>query len=222
MGLSFNEEWEEIHAIKEWGAYPAEHTIRFIARNYYDKDRNNVKILDFGCGAGAHTWYLAREGFDTFAFDGSKSAVERAKQRLDKENLTAHLKVADALNSGYKDDFFDAVIDNFCIYSNLKNNIQKMYNDIWRMLKPQGKICTACFGKQTVGYGTGNLLEKDTYVDITEGPLSGRGTTHFFSEDELIDVLKKAGFCNVQIDKILYLDNMNQVEQFIARAEKNN
>ncbi len=39
---------------------------------------------------GAHTWYLAREGFDVYAFDGSKSAVAKAAQRLEKEHLKAH------------------------------------------------------------------------------------------------------------------------------------
>ena len=43
--------WEEIHSRQEWGQYPSEHVIRFIASNYYRAlDRNAVKILDFGCG----------------------------------------------------------------------------------------------------------------------------------------------------------------------------
>ena len=40
----------------EWGQYPTEHVIRFIARNYYNRERMNTRILDFGCGGGAHTW----------------------------------------------------------------------------------------------------------------------------------------------------------------------
>lgn len=65
---SFSEEWEKIHSTQEWGRYPSETVIRFIARNYYKTEREKIKILDFGCGAGAHTWYLAREGFDVYAF----------------------------------------------------------------------------------------------------------------------------------------------------------
>lgn len=76
---SFSEEWEKIHSTQEWGRYPSETVIRFIARNYYKTEREKIKILDFGCGAGAHTWYLAREGFDVYAFDGSKVQWMRQK-----------------------------------------------------------------------------------------------------------------------------------------------
>lgn len=137
-GMSFNEEWEEIYSTQEWGVYPTEHVIRFVARNYYNADRNKIKILDFGCGAGAHTWYMAREGFDVYAFDGSKSAVERAEKRLEREHLRAEFKVLDALKVDYPDEFFDAVVDNVCVYGNLLENIKCMYENIYRMLKPQG------------------------------------------------------------------------------------
>lgn len=61
---SFDQSWEEIHAKRIWGGYPSEHVIRFVARNFYGvQNRDCVRILDFGCGAGAHTWYLVREGF---------------------------------------------------------------------------------------------------------------------------------------------------------------
>lgn len=70
----------KIHSTQEWGRYPSETVIRFITRNYYKAEREKIKILDFGCGAGAHTWNLAREGFDEYAFDGSKSAMDKAEK----------------------------------------------------------------------------------------------------------------------------------------------
>lgn len=221
MGKSFNEEWETVHSTQEWGMYPTEHVIRFIARNYYNvPERGKIKILDFGCGTGAHTWYLAREGFDAYAFDGSESAIRRAKERFAKERLSADFKVLDALEADYPDEYFDAIVDNVCIYGNLLENIKQMYANCYRMLKTGGKMVTTCFEKRTQGYGTGTALEKDTYVDITEGALVGRGTTHFYNEEELYKVLLNAGFKNIQIDKILYTDRDIQIEQYIAIVEK--
>lgn len=78
MCSSIDPKWEEIHRNREWGKYPTEYVIRFVARNYYNFPiRQRVKILDYGCGGGSHTWYLAREGFDTYAFDGSQSAIQK-------------------------------------------------------------------------------------------------------------------------------------------------
>lgn len=217
---SFNKEWELVHSTQEWGMYPTEHVIRFIARNYYKNRREQTKILDFGCGAGAHTWYLAREGFDVYAFDGSESAVEKVRRRLEKEHLNAKLKVADALELDYQDNFFDVVVDNVCIYSNLFENIKAMYKDVHRMLKPGGKLFSSCFGKRTYGYGSGEELETDTFVRVTEGVLAGRGTTHFFTMEALRQILEEAGFQDIQVDFVLYTDNGTQVEQFIATAMK--
>ena len=95
---SFDETWELIHASREWGKYPSEPVIRFVARNYYNRERKDVKILDFGCGTGRHTWYLAREGFDTYAFDGSKSAIERVRSRLESDGLVDTIRYTDMGN----------------------------------------------------------------------------------------------------------------------------
>lgn len=132
---SFDSIWEKIHSSQQWGKYPSEFVIRFMARNYYDKTKKELKVLDFGCGAGNHTWYLAKEGFSVYAFDGSESAVKKVQIRLEEEGMHAHLRVADALELGYPDNFFDCVIDNVTIYANILQNIQRMYSEIFRILK---------------------------------------------------------------------------------------
>lgn len=222
MQKSFDEYWEKVHKEKEWGNYPTEHVIRFVARNYYNvMDRSRVKILDFGCGAGAHTWYLAREGFDTYAFDGSFSAIERVKNKLEMEgDYTADLRVRDALELDYPENFFDAVIDNVCIFNNMIENVKSMYGEVYAMLKPDGKILSNVFGKKTQGYGTGVELEPGTYSDLESGILKGRTKIHFFDKNELKNILEEQGFREVLIDEVLYTDNGMQVEQLIAKAVK--
>ncbi len=157
---SFDNVWEEIHATQEWGKYPSEPVIRFMARNYYKKDRKSIKVLDFGCGGGNHTWYLAKEGFSVYAFDGSISAIDKVKQLLEKERLSACLKVMDALELDYEDNFFDCIIDNATIYANKYRNIKLMYSKIFKILKEGGRLLTVNFSTNTTGYGTGKELEK--------------------------------------------------------------
>lgn len=107
---SFSEEWEKIHSTQEWGRYPSETVIRFIARNYYKTEREKIKILDFGCGAGAHTWYLAREGFDVYAFDGSKSAVDKAEKYLEVGTKTQGYGTGKCIENGTYEDIESGVL----------------------------------------------------------------------------------------------------------------
>ena len=56
--------WQNIFENKEWGKYPSETLIRFIARNFYNvSDRKAINILELGLGTGTNLWFCAREGF---------------------------------------------------------------------------------------------------------------------------------------------------------------
>ncbi len=218
---SFSKEWEEIHRNQEWGKYPSEQLVRFIARNFYNNDRKNIKILDFGCGAGANTWFLAREGFDVYAFDGSESAVNRAKEYLNKDGYNnVHFSVMDGTELDYASDMFDCVVDNVCIYANKKVHIEIMYKEVYERLKKGGKLYSACFGEKTDGYGTGQYIEDNTYENIEKGPLEGRAIAHFFTKDELRETLEVSGFHNIIIDEMVYTDNGISIQMLIAKADK--
>lgn len=44
--------WEEILGSKEWGKYPTEELIRFVAKNFYSKNRTEISFLELGVGGG--------------------------------------------------------------------------------------------------------------------------------------------------------------------------
>ncbi len=218
--MNTHDAWEQIHRQKSWGGYPSEHIIRFVARNYYETNRSATKILDFGCGTGAHAWYLAREGFDTYAFDISETAIRKLKQRISSEKLIVHSDVFDGMDLKYPNDFFDAVIDNVSIQSNRIDDIMCMYRAVFRILKNNGKLMTVVFDKDTTGYGTGEKIEEGTYEGLTKGCLQGLGCRHFFEREELITILQDSGFKNVLVEHYFYTDRGNEVSQLIAIGEK--
>ena len=176
--------------------------------------------MRFWYGGGGHTWYLAREGFDCYGFDGAPSAVRRVEEKLKKENLSAHLQCCTGQEVSYPDDFFDAIIDSACIYANGLNDIELMYRKCLSFLKLGGKIITTAFGKNTSGYGGGRQLEEDTYTDMTEGNLRNRGTAHFYTKESLTYLIEKIGFKNVKCGVDLYTGNDSVVELLICQAEK--
>lgn len=192
--------WERVFRSRDWGKYPPEELIRFVARSYYAApDRAQVRILEVGCGTGANIWYLSREGFSAYGIDGSSIAIEKARQRLKEESLAASLKVGDA--TALKKYFpleFDAVIDIACLYSNESNDVEAILSQISQVLKPGGRFFGMMVAKGSWGDGTGREIEPNTFTDITEGPYAGKGKAHFFSEEEIRRFLRH--FSKVQIE----------------------
>lgn len=220
---TFDNIWEEIHQEYEWGKYPSEEIIRFVARNYYKRNRKDVNILDVGCGTGAVTWFLAREGFSVFGFDGSDTAIKKAKARIQSEGLEAKLIVCDAANLPYSDCTMDAVVDSAVIYANCTSGIQAILKECCRVLKKDGKLfSTGLFMIGMTGYGTGEKLEENTYRELTEGSLTHRGTVHFFSKQEILDLWTESGFKNIKIDSLYRTDQngQNEVRYFMVEAQK--
>lgn len=219
--MNTHDAWEKIHSTKKWGGYPSEHVIRFVARNFYSRNRSEVKILDFGCGTGANTWFLAREGFDTYALDISETAIKRLNMRMQAEGLCVNAIVSDGFSQCFNNKTFDAIIDNVSIFSNPKADIMKLYKKCYDLLVDGGKFMTVVFDKKTTGYGTGTEIEPGSYEGIQEGPIQGLGIRHFFDCSELKQSLYDCGFKEVRVETVCYTDNGNTISQLMGFCEKN-
>lgn len=218
-----DERWEQIHFSREWGKYPSIDVVSFIAKNYYSANRAECKILDYGCGQGSNTWFLAKEGFDTYAFDGSESAIKKAKILLDKMNLKVDFKIMLGDKLDYKDNFFDCIIDGAVISANKVDNIKIMLKEIFRILKKDGKIISmGLFNSKTTGFGTGEFIEKNTYRNIETGTVQGIGTIHFFEKDEILNLWTEAGFKNITIDEEIKTRDNSTITtgSYIVTAQK--
>lgn len=191
--MSWDNVWNEIFENREWGRYPAEDLIRFIAKNYYKEiGRRKIKILEIGCGTGANLWYMAREGFSVYGIDGSKVAINKAKQRLDSEikNWSGELLEGDVVNLPFKDNYFDAVVDSEVICCNSYEDSKRIYDEIWRVLKPGGKMFSRTFAKTCYGDETGEQVGHNAFLPNV-GPLKGIGYCRFTKYEEITDLLGK-------------------------------
>ena len=197
--MVWDKTWETVFRSQEWGKYPPEELIRFIARNFYKvPDRKKIKILDVGCGTGTCTWYLTREGFSAYGIDGSKTAIKIAEERFMKEGLKGEFKVGDLTNISYPNEYFEGGVDIAAIQHNDIKSQRKIISEVYRVLKPHGKFFSMMIAKDSYGYGLGNEIEKNTFGDIEKGPFAGKGIVHFFEEREIRELLHN--FRNIMID----------------------
>ena len=186
---SWDGSWDKVYQKQEWSKYPPEELIRFVARNFYKKPkRNQIKILDVGCGTGACTWYLAREGFSAYGVDGSKVAITKAAERFRKERLKANLQVMDLIDLNFSENYFDAVIDVVSISQNSLENSQKIIKELKRVTKPKGKIFSMVAGR-------GSNFKSFT----------NKGTQHLYSLGEIKKLFKL--FQPIIIDESIRTEN---------------
>ncbi|EAK7841242.1 class I SAM-dependent methyltransferase [Campylobacter jejuni] len=163
--------WEDIYSHKEWGKYPNENLIRFIAKNFYSaSNRNKIHILELGFGTGANLWFCAREGFKISGIEWSQTAVKTFQQRLKDENLNpciGDLKIGDYEQKldEFEDESFDAWFD---VYSLAYNDFAKTKNiieKVMKKLKKNGKFFSI----------TPSLNNEGFYQENTKQYNNGRG-----------------------------------------------
>lgn len=215
--------WEELHASRPWGKYPAEPLIRTVMRAYRTPEvRAKTRVLELGCGAGANLGFFLAEGFQTYGLDGAPSAILKAEQRLRSlaaDGQALDLKVQTFEEIDYPPNSFDVVVDHFAIYANPMVVIDETYEKVHRMLAPGGRFYSCVWGARTTGANSGIMLEPSTSLSPTEGPCRDMGISHFFSRPNL-----EAAFLDwtdVQITHRLTEEAVGDcVEEFIVWAQK--
>lgn len=114
--MSFDPAWEAQHAARVWGTWPSEHLVRFMTRNF----PNPVRVLDLGCGAGGQTVFLASQGHQVIAVDGSPSAIDRARATVGSRlgttvPHTIVFSIADVTDLAVAAESTDCVVDIACL-----------------------------------------------------------------------------------------------------------
>lgn len=220
--MAFDDAWEKVFSSKTWGKYPNEFVISLVARNFFKfTNRSQINVLDLGCGAGANTWFLAREGFNTFAIDGSPSAIRQAEANLQREGYTAHFSTGDFIRLEYDDNFFDCVIDSNAIQHNKLTEIHAIHREILRVLKPSGTFIGIMVNIDTTDTESATKIETRTYRDFKAGLITPGTTVHLFNRDEVINLLNDH-YENITIDRTLRTAQNDQhaIGHFLVTCSK--
>ncbi len=107
-----------------------------VIKDYSDKNNKDLKkfkCLDIGCSSGLITSFISKNFKETYGIDTDFNAIRLAKKLSNKK--LKFIK-ASALNIPFKNNSFDLVICNH-IYEHVPDS-QKMFNEIYRILKKDG------------------------------------------------------------------------------------
>ena len=202
---SWDPHWEKVYKSQEWGKYPPEELVRFIARNFYAKRKSHqIRVLDLGCGTGSACWFLSREKLIPYGIDGSPTAIQKAKKRFTEENLKGEFKVGDFIELDYPARFFDCVIDIDSLQHNKPEEISKALKEVIRVLKPGGVIFSMMLSSRS--------------KFSASSPCDGKGYYKLFNENEVKKIFKD--FLQLQIERSERTDKGNTISHHIISGKK--
>jgi SAM-dependent methyltransferase len=220
--MSWDPVWEDVFRHQAWGKYPGEDLIRFVARHFYGAiDRRQIKLLEVGCGPGANLWFMAREGFSIYGIDGSQTAIDQARERLDAEcpGWKGQLWCGDMGQIPVEDGFFAAVIDNEAVYCNAYQTSRQIYQEMARVTHKGGMLYARTFARGSWGSDTGETLGHNAWR-VAEGPLLNKGYARFTDHDEIEDLFQ--GFRIQEVELLLRsMENKShEIKEWIILGEK--
>lgn len=100
--------------------------------------KNQLRILDIGCGCGFFGIILARNGYKVTGIDLTPAMIERGKEFAIKHKCTMELLVMDAEKLEFEDDTFDVIISRNLTWT--LPHIKEAYKEWRRVLKTGGLL----------------------------------------------------------------------------------
>ncbi len=167
----------------------------------FDNIKKRDKVLDLGCGNGRFYQFLKDKDINYVGIDSSSRLIEKAKGRYPDVDF----RVADALSLPFSDNFFDKVFNIAVLHHIPSEEFRlKFLREAKRVLKNKGTLILTVwkfYRKEEwllfFKYTFLKLIDKSKldFKDILEP--WGKKTEryyHWFSERELIKLVKKEGF----------------------------
>lgn len=174
---------------KHLNLYPHHNVVSFLMRQFPDpRQRQCVRVLEIGCGAGNNLWFAAREGFEVSGIDGSTSAISFAQHRFHHDGLSGEFVTGDFQALPWGNQSFDIVLDRQAVGHNRLATIESTLDEVHRVLKPGGLFFSMVYSDQHPEIHNGKNLGDNTYGNFETGYFKHCGVVHFFSREELVSV----------------------------------
>ncbi len=205
--MGFSKEWEEIYREGAHNSvWPWPEVISYT--KHYFHDREGIRVLELGCGAGANIPFFVSEKMNYFGLEGSETQVEKLNRRFAGKNVT--IAKGDFTKEIPFEGEYDLILDRSALTHNPTQGIKNAITLIKKKLKKGGFF----FGVDWFSvHHTAFTDEKECFDVIDEntryfhtGYFAGLGNVHFSDADHI-----RRLFCEFEIAELYEKVNMWQI-----------
>ena len=186
MSAGVDPVWEASYAAGHSQLYPWNAVVSFVFR-YAPKERarENVRVVEVGCGTGSNLWFAAREGFAVCGIDGSPTAIARARERFAQDGLIGDFRVAEFDKLPFDDGSFDLAIDRGALTCVGHAAGRAAVAEVARVLRPGGFFYFNPYSKRHSSAVAGTPGADGLVRNIVRGTLVGAGGISFYGRDDV-------------------------------------
>ena len=100
-------------------------------------ERNHAHTaLDLGCGTGTNAIYLAQHGFQVVGVDFALQAIEAAREKAQRANVSVDFHLGDVTRLEYLHQPFDLILDIGCFHGLDQAGRKRYVENITRLTQP--------------------------------------------------------------------------------------
>jgi SAM-dependent methyltransferase len=200
---SFDEIWNDIYERGHVNRYPWDSVVSFVFRNHpRNKSRDEIHVLELGCGAGNNLLFCAKEGFQVTGVDASSRALEFAVERFNQERVHGDFLNEDFTKLSLENGSVDLVIDRASLTCTPLTIISQALAEAHRVLKPGGRLLFVPYADSHSSASSGEFDPASRVVrEITAGTLVGVGQISFLSINDIRALFDEAFWRFVQIER---------------------